>query len=146
MVGNTSALSSRVRQLLGSRNELESTKTLLNNLLSSDLLTTASDCTDPLKEQPQIDENKSIINMEVVENASLANLRKNLRHTLEEKQLQLAESALEGLDKTLTKIQHMKKNVDNLDAQCSEIQGYLEKTKKETQAVQAEAQELVKRK
>ncbi|TMW65014.1 hypothetical protein Poli38472_009181 [Pythium oligandrum] len=134
------ALQARVQKLLGSRAEIESTKALLNTLVTADgaLTSTVSDTPSQRAIAAPI--------VALDANSSVAELRKTLRTSLEEKQLALAESALEGLKQTLDRISSLKENVDKLDSKCSSIQSFLESTKRETQQVQAEAASLAAKK
>ncbi|DBA04870.1 TPA: hypothetical protein N0F65_006872 [Lagenidium giganteum] len=126
---NAAALYARVHKLLGSRAEVESTKALLNTLVANRVLsTTDASGSDAAQGMP------------------LSELRKTLRTTLEEKQLKLAESVLQCLGETLDRIGVLKGNVEDLDRKCTSIQNYLDKTKRESEQVQAEAQTLSKKK
>ncbi|KAF1322514.1 Conserved oligomeric golgi complex subunit 6, partial [Globisporangium splendens] len=134
------ALQARVQKLLSSRAEIESTKALLNTLVASD----ASAAASPRSRQHGSSPAAPIVTIDVT--SSLADLRKNLRTSLEEKQSVLAESVLQGLGETLSKISLLKTNVESLDSKCTQIQQFLETTKRETQQVQAEAALLTEKK
>uniref|UniRef100_K3X0D2 Conserved oligomeric Golgi complex subunit 6 n=1 Tax=Globisporangium ultimum (strain ATCC 200006 / CBS 805.95 / DAOM BR144) TaxID=431595 RepID=K3X0D2_GLOUD len=129
------ALQARVQKLLSSRAEIESTKALLHTLVVSDASAARASGSSPAA---------PIVAIDVT--SSLADLRKNLRTSLEEKQFALAESVLQGLGSTLAKISLLKDNVESLDAKCTQIQQFLETTKRETQQVQAEAALLSEKK
>ncbi|KAF4320223.1 hypothetical protein BBO99_00009296 [Phytophthora kernoviae] len=120
------ALQARVHKLLGSRAELEATKALLRTLVSDDPSSGAS--LVPLG----------------ASNAtpSLASLRRNLRASLENQQLALAQQVLDGLGRTLEQVETLAHRVDALDDKCGQVQTFLETTKRETQQVQTEAASL----
>ncbi|KAJ0410016.1 hypothetical protein ATCC90586_000875 [Pythium insidiosum] len=125
------ALHARVQKLLGSRAELEATKALLHTLVSSDASSAPSASASP-----------SVVTLDAPSSASLAELRKTLRTSLEEKQLALAQSALGSLAQTLERIAALQQNVHQLDAKCQSIQSFLDATKRGTQQVQREAAAL----
>ncbi|KAG7401272.1 Golgi transport complex subunit 6 [Phytophthora boehmeriae] len=120
------ALQARVHKLLGSRSELEATKALLRTLVSGDSSSGAS-----------------LVALEAsAATPSLASLRKNLRATLENQQLALAQQVLDGLERTLQQVETLAHRVDALDDKCGQVQTFLETTKRETQQVQTEAASL----
>lgn len=136
------ALQARVHKLLSSRAEIESTKALLNTLVTSDQPASSPHHAPSLR--PSNAPATAIVTMDA--SSSLAELRKNLRSSLEEKQLALAESVLQGLTQTLSKVSLLRRNVESLDAKCAHIQSFLETTKRETQQVQADAALLAAKK
>lgn len=143
------ALQARVQKLLSSRAEIESTKALLNTLVASDASAArlAVPHSSPHGATPNHHHHITptpIVTMDAT--SSLADLRKNLRSSLEEKQFALAESVLQGLGETLSKISLLKANVESLDTKCTHIQRFLETTKRETQQVQADAALLTDKK
>lgn len=138
------ALQARVHKLLSSRAEIESTKALLNTLVASDGQPTSSSPHQHASLRPSNAPATAIVTMDA--SSSLAELRKNLRSSLEEKQLALAESVLQGLTQTLSKVSLLRRNVEALDAKCAHIQSFLETTKRETQQVQADAALLTDKK
>ncbi|RLN15326.1 hypothetical protein BBJ28_00002991 [Nothophytophthora sp. Chile5] len=135
MATSTQALQARVQKLLGSRAELEATRALLGTLVTSEGSGGIAEGSDPRPE--------ALVSMTAASGiASLADLRRNLRTSLEHKQLTLAETALTDLVHTLEQITALADRVDSLDAKCSRVQSFLETTKRETQQVQAEAAAL----
>ncbi|KAE8986170.1 hypothetical protein PR003_g23313 [Phytophthora rubi] len=118
------ALQARVHKLLGSRAELEATKALLRTLVT---------------------EKASLVQLEASRGSgtpTLATLRRNLRSSLEQQQLALAQRALDGLEGTLEQVSDLAAQVDALDAKCDQVHKFLETTKRETQQVQTEAAAL----
>ncbi|RLN31753.1 hypothetical protein BBJ28_00003039 [Nothophytophthora sp. Chile5] len=135
MATSTQALQARVQKLLGSRAELEATRVLLSTLVTSEDAGGVAAGSDSRPE--------ALVSMTAASGiASLADLRRNLRTSLEHKQLTLAETALADLGHTLEQITALADRVDSLDAKCSRVQSFLETTKRETQQVQAEAAAL----
>ncbi|GLE05607.1 hypothetical protein PINS_up014639 [Pythium insidiosum] len=130
------ALHARVQKLLGSRAEIEATKALLHTLVSSDTASASSASASPTAPS------STVVTLDATSSASLADLRKTLRTSLEEKQLALAESALGSLAQTLQRVTALQQNVHQLDAKCQSIQSFLEATKRGTQQVQQEAAAL----
>ncbi|KAG7380505.1 Golgi transport complex subunit 6 [Phytophthora pseudosyringae] len=122
------ALQARVHKLLGSRAELEATKALLRTLVADE----ASSGTSLV----QLDASAG------PETPTLATLRRNLRSSLEQQQLALAQTALAGLERTLEQVSTLAEQVDALDNKCDRVHQFLETTKRETQQVQAEAAAL----
>jgi prefoldin subunit 5 len=120
------ALQVRVHKLLGSRAELEATKALLRTLVADGA-------------------RSSLVQLDAragTEPPSLATLRRNLRSSLESQQLSLAQTALDGLERTLAQVSNLASQVDALDDKCTRVQTFLETTKRETQQVQTEAAAL----
>ncbi|POM66058.1 Conserved oligomeric Golgi complex subunit 6 [Phytophthora palmivora] len=116
------ALQTRVQKLLGSRAELEATKALLRTLVT---------------------DQASIVQLDAgSEPPTLATLRRNLRSSLEQQQLALAQKALDGLEATLEQVSTLADQVDALDVKCDQVHKFLETTKRETQQVQMEAAAL----
>lgn len=145
MAQHPAALQARVHKLLSSRAEIESTKALLSTLVASEPAPGTQRRASHADASPTTTTaTTAIVTMDA--NSSLADLRKNLRTSLEEKQLALAESVLEGLSQTLARVSLLRSNVESLDAKCSRIQRFLETTKRETQQVQADAALLADKK
>ncbi|OWZ20474.1 Conserved oligomeric Golgi complex subunit [Phytophthora megakarya] len=116
------ALQTRVQKLLGSRSELEATKALLRTLVT---------------------DQASIVRLDAgSEPPTLATLRRSLRSSLEQQQLALAQTVLDGLERTLAQVSSLAAQVDTLDVKCDQVHQFLETTKTETQQVQAEAAAL----
>ncbi|CAH0484650.1 unnamed protein product [Peronospora farinosa] len=121
-MATSAALQARVHKLLSSRTELEATKTLLDTLVKDGTSLNAS--------------------FMQLQTPTLATLRRNLRSSLETQQLTLAQTALDGLDRTLEQVSDLVTKVDTLDYKCDEVHNFLEVTKKETEQVQTEAANL----
>lgn len=120
------ALQARVHKLLGSRAELEATKALLRTLVTDKAASGAP-----------------LVQLEATTRTpTLATLRRNLRSSLEQQQLALAQRALDGLERTLEQVSNLAAQVDALDDKCDQVHKFLETTKRETQQVQTEAAAL----
>ncbi|CAI5739064.1 unnamed protein product [Peronospora destructor] len=113
-----SVLQIRVQKLLGSRTELEATKSLLHTIVK---------------------DGTSVVQLET---PTLATLRRNLRSSLETQQLTLAQTALAGLERTLAQISNLVAQVDTLDYNCDKVHKFLELTQMGTEQVQTEAAAL----
>lgn len=122
---STPALQARVHKLLGSRAEMETTKALLRTVVTSDFSSDAS-----------------MLQMDASQTPTLATLRRNLRSSLNNQQLGLAQKALDGLEHTLDQLSNLATQVDQLDVKCGQMHKFLETTKRETQQVQTEAAAL----
>lgn len=118
-------LQARVHKLLHSRSEMEATKALLHTLVASDT---------PLVIAPASVSSENA--------SSLAALRTTLRSSLEDTQMALAQSVLDGLSHTLAQLAGVRQQVDALDTKCTQLHTFLESTKRETQQVQAQAATL----
>jgi hypothetical protein len=126
------ALQARVRRLLGSRAEMEASRALLSTLVA------AGDG----ESGGGVGLELSPASASAGGGGTLAELRRSLRASLENKQLALAESALVGLGETLARLEALRAQVDVLDDKCTRVQRFLETTKRETQQVKTEAAAL----
>lgn len=124
-MATSAALQARVHKLLGSQTELEATKTLLHTLVKDGTIGSASfvQPTPP----------------------TLATLRRHLRSRLETQQLALAQTALDGLERTLDQVTDLGRKVALLDYKCAEVHKFVDWTQKETEQVQTEAADLAKK-
>lgn len=131
---SAAALQARVRRLLGSRAEMEASRALLSTLVAAgDGESGGVGLALELSPAPAA---------AGAGGGTLAELRRSLRASLENKQLALAESALGGLGETLARLEALRAQVDALDDKCARVQRFLETTKRETQQVQTEAAAL----
>lgn len=135
--GGVAALQARVRRLLGSRAEMEASRALLSTLVA------AGDAENTSGGGGGV--GLDLTAATAAGGGTLAELRRSLRASLENKQLSLAESALAGLGETLARLEGLRSQVDALDGKCARVQRFLETTKRETQQVQTEAAALARK-